>query len=521
MVRAQVRAAAQADAHAGRVAQAMSAGMDALARGDAAAAHAAFEQALKLEPRNVEAHTYLGMLADRAGRLPEAEQHFAAAANAAPQLASARNNYGAILLRLGRSAQAAAQFEASLKLDQEQPSALVNLAQIRFNAGGPEDLHVARELFQRADALAPDVEIAHAIVIISLRLGERENAAAHYRNYAARMVGVTSDAPARAELAAALLEANLVDEAIKEADAAHAADPANVQAVVTLARGYLQRKDIPAAGRTLETTVAHGLEAAPVYATLADVYAAGGYYENAIPAMRRALARDPGNEAYHFRYGLLLTDSHAPAAAAIRLQESLKQFPTSALLWLALGIAQLDNGKSTEAAESFQHSLTLDQKSTPALAYLGTTYAERGEYARAIDFYERAIKTNEQLAVLYYLTADAQLKLPDVDYARAEKYLAHAVELEPTLATARLALAKLYVRNERWAEAAPQLERAVQLAPDLAEAHYQLGRVYVRLKRTPEAQKELAAFKQLSDTEKEQRVTGRRDLVRRLANVRF
>ncbi|HEX8180318.1 MAG TPA: tetratricopeptide repeat protein, partial [Pyrinomonadaceae bacterium] len=472
---------------------------------------------------NVEAHTYLGVMADQSGDLAEAERQFAAAARAAPQLASARNNYGASLLRLGRTTEAQAQFEASLKLDRDQPSALVNLAQIRFAAGTPEDLRAARDLFARADALAPDYEIARALVVTSLRLGDREGAARHYLAYATRLeqANEASAAPARAELAAALLAARLFAEASKEASAALAADPANVSASVTLARAYLQQRDIKAAGRVLETAVARGVEAAPVYATLADVYAAGGYYENAIPAMRRALALAPADETYHFRYGLLLTDSHAPAAAIIRLQESLKQFPQSASLWLALGIAQLVNGQNNEAEASFKRSLALDPKSTPALAYLGTTYAERGEYARAIELYERTIAADDRLAVPYYLAADVQLKLPDVDFARAEKYLARAIELDPSLASARLALAKLYVRGERWPEAAAQLERAVQLAPDLAEAHYQLSRVYVRLKRTPDAQKELAAFKQLSDTEKEQRTTGRRDLVRRLADVRF
>ena len=158
-----------------------------------------------------------------------------------------------------------------------------------------------------------------------------------------------------------------------------------------------------------------------------------------------------------FRYGLLLTDSRAPAAAAIRLQEALKEFPTSARLWLALGIAQLVYGKSGEAEQAFKRSLELDPKSVPALAYLGTTNAERGEYAKAIEFYDRAIAANNKLAVPYYLAANTLLKLQDVNTARAEKYLTQAVALDPSLAPARLALAKVYERSERWAEAATQL----------------------------------------------------------------
>jgi Tfp pilus assembly protein PilF len=519
-------------------------GAQALARGDELAARGSFAKALEADPDNVDAHTYLGVLYDRAGELKEAERHFAAAAAFAPFSASARNNYGAVLVRAGRLGLAAAQFEASLKLDPAQPSALVNLAQIRFNSGKPEDLRAARELFTRANAVAPDAEIARALVVVSLRLGEREAASAAYHDYAARVAALPSSngtssltatpsssdaspsAPStssasRAELGAALLEGGLVDEAIAELNATVALDSSNVAAVIALSRAHLRRKDIKAAGVALESAVARGVDSAQVYAALADVYEAGGYVENAIPAMRLAIARDPRNESYRLRYGLLLNDTKAPAAAAIRLREALKEFPDSSPLWLALGIAQMGDGKSDDARQSFERALELDPRSAPALAYLGSTYGERGQYAEAASFYERSLAAAPNSAVPYYLAADALLKEPEVDAPRVEKYLSRAVELEPDFASAHMALAKLYVRGERWTEAATAFERVTRLDPESAEAHYQLGRVYVRLKRGSDAQRELDAFKQLSEAQKEKRETDRRDLLRRLANVRF
>lgn len=518
-------------------------GASALARGDDASARDSFQRALRADPDNVEAHTYLGVLADRAGDLQEAEKHFAAAAAIAPFNASARNNYGAILVRLNRSQLAAVQFEASLKLDPDQPNALVNLAQIRFNSGRPEDMRVARDLFTRAMRVAPDAEIARALVVIALQLGEKEGAASAYRDYAAHVPSITqatqpgasanspatsaptslpsASAASRAELGEALLEAGLFDEAAAELSAATSLDASNAEAVVALSRAQLKRRDIRAAGRTLESAVARGLDPAPVYAALADVYEAGGYVEHAIPAMRLAIARDPHNELYRLRYGILLNDTKAPEAAVIRLKEALQEFPNSSRLWLALGIAEQTGGKDDDAQNSFERALELDPRSSPALAYLGSAYAERGQYAQAVAFYERAIAADPKLSVPYYLAADALLKQPEVDTARVEKYLARAIELEPGFAEAHLALARLDVRAERWPEAAAEFERVIRLDPQSSEAHYQLSRVYVRLKRTEDAQRELAAFKQLSDAQKEKRETDRRDLLRRLADVRF
>jgi protein O-GlcNAc transferase len=538
-----ITASAQGGAHV-QAEKLVAAGVAALQIGDDAAARHSFLSALQADPDNVDAHTYLGVLADREGNLQEAERHFAAAASVAPFNASARNNYGAILVRMKRLQLAAAQFEASLKLDPDQPNALVNLAQIRFDSGKPEDLRASRELFTRASRVAPDTEIARALVVIALRLGEKDKAAESYRDYAARVAAVSpssasssassstslqpsaqpstsASAASRAELGEALLEGGLFDEAVTELSAATSLDPSDATAVIALARAQLKRNDIRAAGRTLESAVARGLDPAPVYAALADVYEAGGYVEHAIPAMRLAIARDPHNELYHLRYGMLLNDTKAPAAAVIRLKEALSEFPNSSRLWLALGIAEQSDGKNEDAQKSFEHSLELDPRSAPALAYLGSAYSERGQYAEAVAFYERAIAADTSLAVPYYLAADALLKQPEVDAPRVEKYLARAVELEPDFAPAHLALAKLDVRAERWPQAAAEFERVIRLDPQSSEAHYQLARVYVRLKKTEEAQRELAAFKQLSDAQKEKRETDRRDLLRRLANVRF
>jgi Tfp pilus assembly protein PilF len=508
-------------------------GAAALARGDEAAARDAFARALQADPENVDAHTYAGVLSDRAGDLKAAEKHFAAAAAYAPFNASARNNYGAVLVRLGRTQLAAAQFEASLKLNRDQPNALVNLAQIRFNAGTPEDLRAARDLFARAARVAPDADITRALVVIALRLGEREQAAAAFKDYSSHVsagsganaagdIAAAAAAPSsRAELGAALLEAGLTEEAARELGAVVASEPSNVQAVVALSRAHLMRKDIPAAGRALEGAVARGLDAAPVYAALADVYEAGGYVENAIPAMRLAIERDPRNESYRLRYGLMLNDTQAPGAAVIRVREALQEFPNSSPLWLALGIAQSADGKSDDARKSFERALELDPRSVPALAYLGSTYGERGQYAEAVALFERAISAGPNFAAPYYLAADALLKQPAFDSARVERHLARAVEIEPDFASARLALGKLYVRQERWTEAAAEFERVTRLDPQSADARYQLGRIYVRLKRPADAQRELDAFKQLSEAQKEKRETDRRDLLRRLAHVNF
>ena len=498
-------------------------GLAAFDRGDTTAARAAFEKALNLKKDEVTAHTYLGIIADRAGDLKEAERHFAAAVKADPNRASVRNNYGAILMRTGRSSLAAVEFEKSLKLDPNQPNALVNLAQIRFSGGTPDDLRASAELFKRALAIKPDVEVARALTALSLRLKDYPAASTYYQIYAtaAAESGTPAHAPAaRAELGAALFEAGLLKEAETELTAAINLNPADTDSVVRLARVYLAGKDIPAAGRTLEASVARGNDPAAVYALLAEVYEQSGHVENAIPAMRLAIQRDPQSEKYRFEYAVLLTDSNAPGAAVIRLEESLQSFPSSSRLWFALGFANFKLNKNDEAERALRKAIEIDPKFAAALAYLGLIRARTGAYGEAITLYEGALRADAKLGVVHHLIADAMLKT-NADPRMIETHLRQSVEMDPTFTPARLSLGKLFMRAQRWADAVVELEKVVQLDPNVPEAYYQLGLAYGRLKRSADAQTAMATFKRLSDAEKKREDEELREVVKRLSNVRF
>jgi tetratricopeptide (TPR) repeat protein len=517
----------QAPARGAEKERLLAAGAAALESGDIDAAKKTFEQVLRADASDVTAHTYLGVIADGANDVAEAEKHFAMAARLAPASASAHNNYGAVLLKLKHPKEAAVEFTAALKLDAQQPDALVNLAQIHFANGTPADLRTAADLFARALAIKPDASLARALTVVALRLNNAAAAQNYYREYTTRLAGspaqngATDNAAARAELGGALYEAGLLPEAEAELTAALALDPAQTDAVVRLAQVYLARKDIPAAGRMLEAALARGLDAAPVYALLAEVYEQSGHYENAIPAMRLAIQRDPQSEHYRFRYGMLLTSALAPAAAEIRLKEALQAFPTSSKLWFALGLAYFKSSKNDDARQAFARAIELDPKYAPAYAYLGMTHVELGQYAEAIKLYEQSLQANGKLAVVHYLIANTLLNEQNADAARIEAELKQAVALDPTFAPSHLTLGKLYNRMERWAEAVAQLQQAVALDADLAEAYYQLGRAYGRLKRTAEAQAVLAKFKTLSEAQKEKRQNEQREIARRLADVRF
>lgn len=493
----------------------------AIESGDFLAAKKYLNQIFAAEPNNVTAQTLAGIVADRENNLTEAEKHFAIAARLKPNSPETRNNYGAILFRLGRTGDAVREFEASLKANPNQPSAQTNLAQIYFKKGTPADFQSARKLFEKVFANAPDIEIARALVVIALRLNEKERAALDYRQYASLSKNVNLSAASRSELGAALLESGLFSEAQIELEIATALEPNTVNSLASLSRVYMMQKDIKNAGRILEAAVSRGVKNAKIYAALADVYQAGGYFENAIPAMRLAIEADQTNEEYRYRYGILLIDSKTPAAAVFRLKEAVSDFPRSARLWLGLGIAQFYDSKFIDAQASLEKAISFNQKLIPALAFLAAIKDGNGQSGAAAVYYERALAFDDSSGILHYLLADALLKDAGADYVKIEKHLLRAIELDLRIAAAHLALGRLYVRQKRFAEAALAFEKTIQLEPNRAEAFYQLGQIYGRLKRLDESRAALVKFKELSELEKTQTKSDYSELVRRLANVKF
>ena len=67
----------------------------------------------------------------------------------------------------------------------------------------------------------------------------------------------------------------------------------------------------------------------------------------------------------------------------------------------------------------------------------------------------------------------------------------------------------------------PATRAAIKLDPKLAEAYYQLGRAYTKSKRAADAQTAMTTFKQLSESQKEQGLQERKEIVRKLADVVF
>ena len=121
-------------------------------------AKAQCQKVLQCAPDHAEAHYLLGVIAVRAGRLPEASKHFADALQRASNNPAGHNNFGAFLKQLGQLDQARVSFETAIAQKADYAEAWIHLGNLLQIQEQPER---SLEALGQGIKLRPDIAEAH------------------------------------------------------------------------------------------------------------------------------------------------------------------------------------------------------------------------------------------------------------------------------------------------------------------------------------------------------------------------
>ncbi len=167
----------------------------------------ALSEALRRAPAKPEAVNALGVALSLTGRLAEAREAFARAAELDPRNAKAWNNLGNALRDLGRLPEAEAAYRRATGLAPDYPDPWNGLGTLAVQEKRPAD---ALPLFERALALGPQLHEVLLNRAIAFELaGDRERAAAGYRDFLVATDGARAAAFAAQREAAGRLLARL------------------------------------------------------------------------------------------------------------------------------------------------------------------------------------------------------------------------------------------------------------------------------------------------------------------------
>jgi tetratricopeptide (TPR) repeat protein len=211
-----------------------------------------------------------------------------------------------------------------------------------------------------------------------------------------------------------------------------------------------------------------------------DAALAQGQTFDAIEAFSGALALRPESMLASLKRGDTYRRRGEFTAALRDLHQASALDPAAPRPIELLGDVHSAIGQYTEAAVEYQRYLVIDDRATQVLYKLALTHYRNGMAARAVEPLRRAVALDDRFAEAHYLLG---LSLRDTSREPALRALLRAIELNPTLAATREALARLYQDINRPQDAIDQLEALAALEPSRPERLVNVGLAYARLGR--------------------------------------
>jgi Flp pilus assembly protein TadD len=143
-------------------------------------------------------------------------------------------------------------------------------------------------------------------------------------------------------------------------------------------------------------------------------------------------------------------------------------------------VEALKNGRLEEAEKAFQQALAASQGGSGFVHHnLGIVYQQRGDHAKAVEQFQKAISSKPDDAASHALLGVSLLAL-----ARAQEAVEHvekAVQLDPNKPELRLQLALAYERIGDSPRVVEQLRALRRSEPKEPEHAYRLGKAYIDL----------------------------------------
>ena len=311
-------------------------GVELQQKGDLEGARQAYEEALRLAPRRVDALANLGLVYLNLGRNEKAIEALSKALALQPELTSVRLFLGLAQFRAGQFEAAHQELVKVLEAQPAHPQALHLLGLCRLKLDRIEEGALALEAALQANP--NNVDAAYTLATAYIGIGEIEKAEA------------LLEGPLREKTSA---EAHLVHGSILNA---RKQAPA---ALAELTRAKQLNEKLP----TLQTQLGYA------YLLLVE-------YEKATSAFLLALEQDPNDYHANAYLGWLHIQEKRFPEAAERLQAAQRQKPDNATILYQLGQIHHSNGQAEKAASMLERAVQLRPEFIPAHVLLARVYSK-------------------------------------------------------------------------------------------------------------------------------------------------
>jgi putative PEP-CTERM system TPR-repeat lipoprotein len=421
-----------------------------VSRGEGGEAERAFKRAIELDAKSVSARLALAGFYWAGNRLPEAEAEFQQARKLEPENLLANRALATFYLSSNRSAQAESYLQVLAKNDSSFANRLA-LADYYVMMGRFDD--ALRSLEPITDESPKSIESSLRVAIINYL--QKKPAEAH-RVVDAVLVRAPTRTDALLTKARFLVTEKKFAEALTLAQRASEIDPGSIRAHYTVGAVQSSLKQYPEAKKAFARVLDLNPRAVAAQVRMAELELMAGNAAASLQHAQDAVIAQPQNAIAH----LLLAKSHLAEnnlpAAHRELSSLAKAHPKWALVQTQLGLVALRQRNLTQARAAFETALSLDPRSSEALAGLVALDVAGGKPDQATRRIEARVAAAPEDASSLLMSARAYMLVKD--YARSEQLLKKVMQLNPNEMRAYTDLASVYVRTGRLDEARRNLE---------------------------------------------------------------
>jgi tetratricopeptide (TPR) repeat protein len=232
----------------------------------------------------------------------------------------------------------------------------------------------------------------------------------------------------------------------------------------------------------------------------------------AVSTLRQAILLDPRNVSLYLDFANISFAHESFQVGIDVISEGMLLQPRAAPLYVARGVLYVQLAEYDKAEADFEKAYELDPHQSLSTAAQGLAAVQANDLDHALASIQAKLERKPNDALLLYLQAEvlsekgAEVGTPEFQLAlRSAK---RAVSLQPTLATARGVLAKLYMQAGQPAEAAKQCREALKSDPKNQAALYRLIQALRKTGQTsdiPDLLKRLAQLREDATREERER----------------
>jgi len=401
-------------------------------------------------------------------------------------------------------------YEKALKIDNNNPALLYNMALALFQKG---DRYPAIEFLKKAgesDKVGDVAYNSYSRLGAEFLEGNMFDLAEKYLVQATRLR--PQDPVARYNLAVAYLRQNKNSEALKELEESERLSQNDMGLLENIGESYFALKEYDRSLRSYNKVLESAGRNVKILSRIGEIYYSKGDLEKAYESYRKVTHIQPGSENARIAYlnmGNILDDAQRFEDAVKAYESAIAIKGNDDLAYYNLGITYKHAGKSALAVNSWRKASEVNPENIKTRLAMADYYYEQG-------YMDQAEKSYQEIIYKWPSSQEALFKIGTIyhkhkDYGDARKAYSKVIEVDETTELARKAMINLAIvssgeRNddESLNNSVKIIQKALLMKPDDSDALLALGIIYARKEMH---QKAIDAFYQSIKSSRDNKMT--------------